>query len=72
MQTHSKKLVCAYLKPKGAENVLRSCRMFSQEFTNYLTGQCGEAVILGILMFLAFTIFKLPYLWQNKHFLKAA
>lgn len=58
---HARKLVRAYLKPKWAENILRFGRMFSQSFTNFLTGQCAEAVILGILMFLAFTIFKLPY-----------
>lgn len=34
---------------------------FSQSFTKFLTGQCTEAVILGVLMFLAFTVFKLSY-----------
>lgn len=58
---HTKKLVYAYLKPGWSENVLRFCRMFTQTFANFLSGQCAEALILGILMFLAFTIFKLPY-----------
>lgn len=58
---HTKKLVCAYLKPNWAENILRFCRLFTQAFTKFLSGQCTEALILGILMFLAFTIFKLPY-----------
>ena len=58
---HANKLVCAYLKPEWAKNILRFCRMFYQSFANFLSGQCSEAVILGILMFLAFSIFKLPY-----------
>lgn len=58
---HTKKLVYAYLKSNWAENIVRFCRMFTQAFTKFLSGQCTEALILGTLMFLAFTIFKLPY-----------
>ncbi len=58
---HARKLVCAYLKPAWAESLLSFCRMFCQSFANFLSGQCGEAVILGILMFAAFTISGLPY-----------
>lgn len=58
---HARKLVCAYLKPVWAENVLHISRTFSRSFANFLSGQCSEAVILGTLMFLAFTIFRLPY-----------
>lgn len=58
---HAKKIVCAYLKPAWAENVLKFCNLFRQSFANFLAGQCGEAVILGFMMFLAFTIFRLPY-----------
>lgn len=58
---HTKKLVCAYLKPNWFESILRFCRMFTQAFANFLSGQCAEALILGMLMFFVFTIFKLPY-----------
>ncbi len=58
---HARKLLYAYLKPAWAENVLHISRTFSRCFANFLSGQCAEAVILGILMFVAFTIFKLPY-----------
>ena len=47
-------LVCAYLKPAHAAGVLKFCRLFRQSFANFLTGQCSEAVILGVLMALAF------------------
>ncbi len=58
---HVRKLLYAYLKPAWAENVLHISRTFSRCFANFLSGQCAEAVILGILMFVAFTIFRLPY-----------
>ncbi|MCM1060998.1 MAG: AI-2E family transporter [Eubacterium sp.] len=58
---HARKLVCAYLKPVWSENLFRFCRMFCKSFSSFLTGQCSEAVILGTLMFAAFTFFKLPY-----------
>ena len=41
-------LVCAYLKPAHAAGVLKFCRLFRQSFANFLTGQCSEAVILGV------------------------
>lgn len=59
--THARKMVCAYLKPAWAKGILHFSRTFAKSFSNFLTGQCSEAVILGILMFMAFTIFRLPY-----------
>ena len=58
-QAHT--LVCAYLKPRHAAGLLRFCRLFRQSFANFLTGQCSEAVILGVLMAFAFSVFQLPY-----------
>ena len=58
---HARTLVCAYLKPSHAAGVLKFCRLFRQSFANFLTGQCSEAVILGVLMALAFSVFKIPY-----------
>lgn len=55
------KCICAYLKPTWVEYILHFCQLFRQSFGNFLTGQCTEAVILGMLMFFAFTIFRLPY-----------
>ena len=61
LSRHAKKLIKAYLNPKYAERLLKFCSSFRSSFGNFLTGQCSEAVILGILMALAFTIFRLPY-----------
>lgn len=58
---HTRKLVCAYLKPAWAKGILHFCQVFQRTFTKFLTGQCTEALILGTLMFAAFKIFHLPY-----------
>ena len=58
---HARTLVCAYLKPSHAAGLLKFCRLFRQSFANFLTGQCSEAVILGVLMTLAFSVFRIPY-----------
>lgn len=58
---HGRKLVEAYCKPRHGENILRFCQMFRQSFAHFLTGQCGEAVILGVLMAAAFGVFQIPY-----------
>lgn len=58
---HARKLVSAYMKPAWAENIFHISQTFSKSFAKFLSGQCSEAAILGTLMFLAFTIFKLPY-----------
>ncbi len=56
-----KAITRAYLKPKHSDFLIRFSRMFSESFSKFLSGQCAEAVILGVLMFLAFTVFRLPY-----------
>lgn len=61
LDRHARKLAHAYLKPAWEKNLLHFCTVFYRSFTNFLSSQCWEAVILGILMFLSFAIFRLPY-----------
>ena len=36
-------------------------RLVENTYSKFLSGQCIEAIILGSLMFIAFSIFRLPY-----------
>jgi len=56
-----KKLVYAYLKKPIADKVCYVCRLISDTYTKFLSGQCVEAVILGGLIFLSLAVFRLPY-----------
>lgn len=56
-----RKLVYAYLKPGTADKVFYVGGMIRDTYAKFLSGQCVEAIILGALIFLSFTIFRLPY-----------
>ncbi len=58
---HSKMIATTYFKPKFAKKAIHFCRLFNESFSKFLTGQCAEALILGMLMFIAFLIFRIPY-----------
>lgn len=58
---HVKKLTFAYLPTAWATWLTRFCTAFRASFGKFLSGQCVEAVILGVLMTVAFGVFKLPY-----------
>lgn len=55
------KIMNAYLKPKGRETVLYVLRTVHEAFTNFIVGQCTEAVILGVLCALGMKLLQLPY-----------
>ncbi|MBR1970416.1 MAG: AI-2E family transporter [Clostridia bacterium] len=61
LSRHCKMVVTTYCKPSFANNSIRFCRLFNKSFSKFLTGQCAEALILGMLMFIAFLIFRIPY-----------
>lgn len=57
----SKKLLYAYTKKEFADKAVHVGTLIRETYTKFLTGQCVEAVILGVLMFVAFSLFRLPY-----------
>ena len=57
----SRKLIYAFLKKNHADEIVRICSLSYRIFTNFLTGQCLEAVILGFMFFVAMTIFRFPF-----------
>ena len=57
-----RRLAYALLKEKVADNIIRIMRMTNSAFSNFLTGQCLEAMILGLMFVPAMAIFKMPYI----------
>ncbi|MGB4659310.1 MAG: AI-2E family transporter [Mobilitalea sp.] len=57
----SRKLVYAYLPEKAADKIVSVCSLSASIFAKFLSGQCLEAVILGMMFFLAMSIFQFPY-----------
>ncbi len=56
-----KKLIRAYFPEKKAERLLEICHLSKITFSNFIGGQCIEAVILGSLCFLGMLLLRLPY-----------
>lgn len=57
-----RKLLYSLLKEKHADELVRILRMTNSTFSNFITGQCIEAVILGLLFVPTMAIFKMPYI----------
>lgn len=56
-----KKIMYAFLKKEHVEVLTNVCSLSYKTFSNFLTGQCVEAVILGTMFFITMTIFRFPY-----------
>jgi predicted PurR-regulated permease PerM len=55
------RVIQAYLPEKRVREIQKVCSLLNTNFTNFITGQCLEAVILGSLFIIAMTILRLPY-----------
>lgn len=57
----TKKLLYANVKKEHADRVVEVAALARDTYSKFLSGQCIEAMILGGLMFITFSIFGLPY-----------
>lgn len=58
---HMKKLLYAYLPSEKVDRVLEFSSLTKKNFTNFVTGQLTEALIIGALCFIGMLIFRMPY-----------
>jgi len=56
-----KRLIRAYLPKEQVEKMLKVAGLTKRTFASFITGQCLEALILGVLFFIVLTLFKMPY-----------
>lgn len=61
LSMQAKKIFYAYLKEDTVDTLLRVMHLASRAFSNFFTGQCLEAFILGFMFFVSMSIFGLPY-----------
>ncbi|HZW48939.1 MAG TPA: AI-2E family transporter [Bacillota bacterium] len=55
------KMMYAFLTRPHTENMLRIFTLSAKIFSSFLSGQCLEAFILGMLFLIGMTIFRFPY-----------
>ena len=56
-----RKVLYAFFPGKVVRQVLKIASLSYKTFSNFVTGQCLEAVILGTMFFVVMTILKFPY-----------
>lgn len=61
LKSQANKVMKAYLKPKVIEKIHDILSEADRIFSNFFTGQCLGAVILGVLCFIGMLILRLPY-----------
>lgn len=56
-----KKLMYAYMSEKKADRAVEIARLCTDTFFYFISGQCLDAFILGMMFFIAMSIFDMPY-----------
>lgn len=57
-----RKLLYATVKEGRADKIVRVLRMSNSTFSNFITGQCLDAVILGLMCAAVMAILRMPYI----------
>ena len=57
LKRQSKKVLARLMKPEKMQKLLDMLDLINRTFTNFITGQLTEAVIIGILCFIGMSIF---------------
>ena len=57
----AKGIVIAFLPDKASDRILSVARLSNEVFSNFITGQLIEAIILGVLCYIGMLIFRFPY-----------
>ncbi len=55
------RLFYAFLPEKQVDRFLMVCGLTSSSFNSFLSGQCLEAFILGMMFFVSMSVFQMPY-----------
>ncbi len=61
LSIQTKKIMYALLPEKKVKRIISIGVLTNQTFSNFLSGQCLEACILGAMFVIAMTIFQMPY-----------
>ena len=56
-----RRILYAFLPEKAGDEIVRVLRMTNSTFSNFISGQGLEAVILGLMFAVCMTIFRMPY-----------
>lgn len=55
------KILYAYVKTSVVDRIMRVAGIFYKTYANFISGQCVEACILGLLFYIVLNLFRFPY-----------
>lgn len=61
LKKQTKGILYAFFHEKTADKIIEICAMSDKTFSNFISGQCLEACILGLMFFITMSIFKIPF-----------
>ena len=56
-----KRLICVYLPKKAGKNMILFFSKAYKVYSDFITGQCVDAIILGVMVMISLFIFQIPY-----------
>ena len=61
LEKQVKGILYAVFKEDKADRFIQTCVLADRTFSKFISGQCLEACILGLMFFITMTIFRIPY-----------
>ncbi len=61
LENQGRRIISAFLPEKAAGKLQEVFALLYKNFSSFITGQCTEAVILGLMFVIAMSIFRMPY-----------
>lgn len=61
LEKQVKGIMYALFKEEKADRMVQTCVLADNTFSKFISGQCLEACILGLMFFITMTIFRIPY-----------
>ncbi len=61
LANQGRRIISAYLPERVGNKVLEISSLLYKNFSSFVTGQCVEAVILGVMFIVSMTVFRMPY-----------
>lgn len=61
LKKQTKGILYAFCNEKAADKIIEICATSDKTFSNFISGQCLEACILGMMFFITMSIFKIPF-----------
>ena len=56
-----KKVLNAYVPKNKKSKIFEICELTNKTFASFISGQCVEAIVLGVIIFIVCVIFRFPY-----------